>query len=87
MIGATVDITERKLGELELARAAAIVMHSQDAIVGKDLKGIITAGIAGPSVFGYSAGEIIGKPLLFLYRANDQTKKKRSSPGFERGVC
>jgi PAS domain S-box-containing protein len=67
MIGATVDITERKLGELELARAAAIVGSSRDAIVGKDLNGTITSwNLGAERLFGYSADEAVGRPISML---------------------
>lgn len=67
MIGATVDITERKLAELELARAAAIVRSSRDAIVGKDLNGIITSwNLGAERLFGYSAEEAIGSSITML---------------------
>ncbi len=77
MIGATVDITERKMAELELARAAAIVDYSQDAIIGKTLEGIITSWNGGAErIFGYSAGEAIGKSVTMLIpsdRADEET--------------
>ena len=67
MIGATIDITERKLTEQELAKAAAIVDSSLDAIVSKDLNGIITSWNRGAEkVFGYTSDEVIGKPITII---------------------
>ena len=62
-----VDITERKLWEKELRRFAAIVESSDDAIVSKDLNGIITSWNDGAlQIFGYTAEEVIGKPITIL---------------------
>lgn len=61
------DVTERKKIEVAAARLAAIVTFSGDAIIGKDLNGIITSWNAGAeNIFGYSADEIVGQPLLRL---------------------
>ena len=57
------DITERKRNEDAALRLAAIVESSDDAIVGKDLDGIITSWNCGARrIFGYLEEEIIGKP-------------------------
>ena len=57
------DLIERKQGELADQRLAAIVGSSHDAIVSKDLNGIITTWNRGAELlFGYAAHEVIGKP-------------------------
>ncbi len=66
-IGSVIDITDRKYTEEAAQRLAAIVDSSDDAIVSKDLNGIITSWNAGAErLFGYSAGEVIGKPITIL---------------------
>jgi PAS domain S-box-containing protein len=50
---------------------AAIIENSDDAIVSKDLNGIITSWNKGAkSLFGYSAEEVIGQPVSILIPAD-----------------
>lgn len=61
------DITERKRADEVKGRLAAIVEHSHDAIVGKDLDGIIRSWNRGAELlFGYTASEAIGQPVTML---------------------
>jgi PAS domain S-box-containing protein len=49
------------------SRLAAIVESSDDAIVAKDLNGIITAwNGSAERIFGYSESEVLGKPVTIL---------------------
>jgi PAS domain S-box-containing protein len=61
------DITERKLMDEARTRLASIVESSEDAIIGKDDKGIVTSWNSGAEkIFGYTAQEMIGQPILRL---------------------
>ncbi|MBI2226825.1 MAG: PAS domain S-box protein, partial [Betaproteobacteria bacterium] len=58
------DIAERKRAEETQARLAAIVEHSNDAIIGRALDGTITAwNAAAERILGYTAAEAIGREL------------------------
>ena len=61
------EITGRRQAEEEQWRLAAIVNSSDDAIIGETLNGVITNWNSGAErVFGYSAAEVVGIPVLVL---------------------
>ncbi|SDO97958.1 PAS domain S-box-containing protein [Pseudomonas arsenicoxydans] len=62
-----IDLTDRTLADEAARRHDAIVESSDDAIVAKDLNGIITNWNSGAQrLFGYTREEAIGKPIEML---------------------
>jgi PAS domain S-box-containing protein len=54
--------------DIKNAQLAAIIDSSDDAIIGKNLKGIVSSwNAAAERIFGYAASEMIGQPIVRLF--------------------
>ena len=89
LIGAVnmvIDITDRKRAEEVGQRLVAIVDSSDDAILSKNLDGIITSWNRGAEqLFGYAADEIIGKSVLLLIPAERHNEEPEILGRIRRG--
>jgi PAS domain S-box-containing protein len=80
------DIDERKRAEEAQSRLAAIVNSSDDAIISKTLDGVITSWNKGAEkIFGYSAEDAIGKPMLILFPPGRMDEEKEILSWIVRG--
>ena len=63
----TRNLTDNKLADQQARLLASIVESSDDAIVSKNLDGIITSWNRGAArIFGYSAAEVIGQSITIV---------------------
>jgi PAS domain S-box-containing protein len=66
-IGSCLDITDQKASEETRSRLAAIVQSSDDAIIAKNLDGIIISwNNSAERIFGYTEPEVLGKPITLI---------------------
>ncbi|HEU4825542.1 MAG TPA: PAS domain S-box protein [Dongiaceae bacterium] len=64
---AQVDTIQRGRAEQDVRRLAAIIENSDDAVISKNLDGIIATWNSGATrVFGYTAEEAVGRPVTML---------------------
>jgi PAS domain S-box-containing protein len=69
---------QRQRAEARLAELAAIVDSSDDAIVGKDLNGVITSWNKGAEkMLGYTAEEVVGKSSFQIIPADQADEESR----------
>ncbi|HKQ31341.1 MAG TPA: PAS domain-containing sensor histidine kinase [Burkholderiales bacterium] len=70
------DISERTRFERTRAHLAAIVDSAEDAIISKDLNGVIRSWNKGAEhLFGYTIREIVGLPVTLLIPADRQDEE------------
>src|SRR5215472_12530117 len=66
-IGSLLDITDQRISEEARRQLASIVESSDDPIISEDLTGCIVSWNPGAErLFGYSAEEMIGKPIATI---------------------
>ena len=85
-INMLVDVTERKRAEETRALLSAVVENSDDAIITKDLNGIITSwNKSAERLFGYLAEEAVGRSVTMLIPADRLHEEPRILARLRRG--
>ncbi len=80
------DITDRKRAEEAASQLSAIVEFSEDAIIGKNLQGVVTSWNAGAErLLGYAAQEMIGQPVTRLNLPGRQQEERDVLDRIQRG--
>jgi two-component system CheB/CheR fusion protein len=81
-----IDMTEHERAEWASQRLAAIVESSDDAIVSKDLDGVIATWNKGAErLFGYLEQEVVGKPITILIPEQHRDEENRILQRIRRG--
>ena len=85
-VGTSIDVTERKRGEQATRLLAAVVESSHDAIVSKDLDGIITSWNKGAErLFGYAAEEAVGQHITLIIPPDRRDEERAIIERLKRG--
>jgi PAS domain S-box-containing protein len=85
-VASLVDVTARDAAGQAARRLASIVESSDDAIVSKDLNGIVTSwNVGAERLFGYSADEIIGQPITMVIPDDRQDEEPHILSRLRRG--
>jgi PAS domain S-box-containing protein len=82
------DITEQKTAEEARLRHAAIVQSSEDAIISKNLDGVIVSWNEGAQIiFGYTEAEALGQPITILIPPDLRDEEDRIFERLKAGGC
>ena len=86
MWGSQRDVSDRKHAERTRAYLAALVDSADDAIISKDLDGVIqSCNAAAERIFGYSASELVGQPVRMLIPQDRQNEEDEILARLRRG--
>ena len=86
MFGIVLDITARKAAVDTSERLAAIIESSDDAIISKDLNGVITSwNPSAERIFGFTAREMIGRPITTIIPPELRSDENRILNTISRG--
>jgi PAS domain S-box-containing protein len=79
-------LAEREQAEEASARLAAIVESSDDAIISKDLDGIIRSwNVGAEQIFGYTAAEAVGQPITLIIPLERREEEREILAKLRRG--
>ena len=82
----TSEPTDQSEAQHQLGHLQAIIEGSQDAILTKDMNGIITSWNPGAeALFGYCAEEVMGKPINLLIPSDRQEEEPQILARIRRG--
>ena len=80
------DISLRKKTLAKLKFNDAVIYSSYDAIMSKDMDGTITSwNPAAQRMFGYTAEEAIGQPMLILFPKGDEAEERANMEKIAKG--
>jgi two-component system, cell cycle sensor histidine kinase and response regulator CckA len=86
MMTMTSSFDKRKQAELTSALLSAIIDSSDDAIISKDLNGVITSwNKSAERVFGYTAAEAVGRSITMLIPPDRPDEEPRILEQLKRG--
>lgn len=85
--GSAEDLTKHRANEEALSMLATIIESSPDAIIVRDLEGkIIHWNYGAQNLYGYSAKEILGKPILLLVPEGKEEEIAKNSKSVRSGL-